>query len=78
MNKLDADRLKANRALAALVLQLVEANPSCRFGQILRNYDFIKEKRNSEGTPESWHNEFNTEPMVVLERVKRAIKNTPG
>lgn len=76
-NKFDQARLKANRELIETLTDLVEQNPSQRFGQILRNYGFIKENRPAKpSNPDIyWQNEFYKEPSEVLQRVKQRIKN---
>lgn len=75
--KLTYKRTKANMELLALLGRLLVANPSERFGQLLRNAGFIYEVRGPSCSEELdsttlWQNEFNTEPWHILERVKRS------
>lgn len=70
------NRQEANQELVNLLQLLIKENPDLRFGQILRNFRFIKEQR--PGKPElciDWQNEFFTEPQKVLERVIQAIED---
>jgi hypothetical protein len=75
-------RLEANRELVKILSEIVEKENNQRFGQILRNYGFVREIRSVKpeaGIP--WQNEFYSEPQKILERVKRikdAIENSQG
>ena len=60
-----AKRQEMNRALVRYLAALVEAHPTERFGQLLRNHDFIKEDKLG-----AWLNEFYLESYGLLERVK--------
>lgn len=70
------NRLEANQRLLEILNRIVQNNPDLRFGQILRNYGFIKEVR--PGKPElclEWQNEFYTEPAKVLARVEQRLRD---
>ncbi len=72
-------RLQANQRLMDILNRLVQSEPDSRFGQILRNYGFIKEVR--PGKPDlclDWQNEFYQEPEVVLARVEQRLKDIHG
>ena len=71
-NLLALSRLEANRQLVKILGEIVEQGNDLRFGQILRNYGFVREIRPVK--PEAgirWQNEFYSEPQKILERVKR-------
>lgn len=68
------NRQNSNRQLVQTLAALVEANPTQRFGQILRNYGFIRDqvmatRAGSAHEEHLWENEFNTESDNILERV---------
>lgn len=65
-------RLEENRALVAILQQLIEQNPTLRFSQILCNYDFIKQLPPKDSQM-AWKDEFYTEPKEVLDRVSKAL-----
>jgi len=72
----DQQRLAANRDLVQLLCGLVEDNPSLRFGQILANFGFIDrhQQHDSYGCFYNFvRDEIQTEPMVILNRVKKTI-----
>ena len=81
-NLLALSRLEANRELVKILGEIVEQGNDQRFGQILRNYGFVREIRPVKpeaGIP--WQNEFYSEPQKILERVKRikdALENSQG
>lgn len=73
------NRLEANLELVGLLEELVKLNPEQRFGQILHNYEFIKEETIKEvpgdWRQQGWLNEFNVESVELLKRVYKCIKN---
>lgn len=60
-----SDRQNANRELMVILYDLIENNPDLRFGQILSNFGFVKNKSTGDG----WKDEFYLEPEHVLNRV---------
>ena len=68
-----AARLKANRKLLKILAAIVEVNPDQRFGQILRNYDFIRDGAEGKNGEHLWFNHFNVESDVTLDAVRKAV-----
>ena len=71
MDDYDSKRLEANRELVRLLAEAVEASPSQRFGQILRNKKFISQADGGDYCGYVWIDEFQVEPWQLLERVNR-------
>jgi len=68
-----------NEMLLERLATLVRRNPSQRFGQLLRNYGYVREERpvsaeKAEQLGVQWRNEFSLESEALLERVERSIK----
>ena len=73
--KLKAERHRANLELVATLKAIVDSSQGeQRFGQILRNCGFVWQYEVSTGGNYGgiivWANEFNKEPMQLLERVR--------
>jgi len=66
-------RQKANRELLKILAAIVEINPDLRFGQILRNYDFIKDGAEGKNGEHLWFNHFHVESDVILSNVLKAV-----
>ena len=76
MNKFDMDRQMNNEFLLNELEYLIRVHPELRFSQILLAFAFVKQERPAR--PEariSWQDEFYVEPEVILERVKKRIKD---
>lgn len=71
MNDHDQKRLEANRVLVRLLAEAVEASPSQRFGQILRNRGFVNQIDGKSHSGYIWADEFEVEPWDLLTRVER-------
>lgn len=79
MNEFDRKRYEATKELVIILGTLVVKHPTQRFGQLLRNYGFIQDGvMDSTGEMHHWANEFYTEPQLVLDRVKKALKELDG
>jgi len=68
-----------NEMLLEHLRQIIAKNPSQRFGQILRNYGFVRHERpvKQETADEQqmhWKDEFYLESEALLERVERSVK----
>ena len=74
MNNLDSRRVIANTELVRILEARVQAHPSQRFGQILRNNNFIRDGAEGKNGEHLWHNAFNDEPEVILERVRAYLR----
>jgi hypothetical protein len=68
-HEFDRKRAEANVELIQLLAQYLTDHPSERFGQALCNLDIIRQIQ-TPGYPPLWNNEFNTEPVDTLKRVK--------
>lgn len=63
-------RLDANRAIVKRLSELIEANPSMRFSQILFNFGFVNGVFDDKGEHiASWADEFSVEPWDVAARL---------
>lgn len=69
MDDLTRRRFDANRALWTRLGELIEAWPDQRFGQLLRNFGFVRQASVDDAVV--WVDEFSLEPMDLLERVER-------
>jgi len=70
-------RKEANLQLVTELFNIVQKYPDLRFSQILGSYGFVRQERavRYEDVGVTWQNDFYTEPSVVLERVKKRIKD---
>ena len=67
-------RLEANRQLVNILAEVVEKNPDQRFGQILRNYAYVRENRPVPAESGfDWKNEFYLESEALLNRIYRSL-----
>lgn len=80
MDELTVKRQKANLAIVKELEKFFRAYPDQRFGQALVNLDLVKPETyesydgNDEVYFRYWQQEYNTEPMDLLKRLRAAIK----
>lgn len=66
------NRQDANRQILEKISKIVEENPNLRFGQILLLLDINKAIVTKDGEA-YYSDEFNTEPIILLERINNSI-----
>ena len=79
MSTFDENRNKANAELVGILWKLVQENPTQRFSQILRNFEFVKQHKAMAIGRFVWVDEFSLEPTKLLERVQENLtaRETP-
>lgn len=70
--KIDTSRKTANAELVGILAQFIIENPTQRFGQALINLNIIT--TSTATLPVQWNNEYHTEPHVMVNRAKAALK----
>ena len=68
------ERLDYNRKILEKLKEYIESYPDLRFGQILRNFDIVKELNitSARGTTEIyWKDDFYLESKETWERMKK-------
>lgn len=66
------NRKAANLRILEMLESLIHAHPEMRFTQILFNADVLVTTPSPDGSAPVVTNEFNLEPKVLLERVRRS------
>lgn len=74
--KFDQARQEANRELVNILRAQIEARPTERLGQILRNCGFIQAEPVYNLGGSIWKNHFMEEPQAMLARVKETLRNS--
>lgn len=72
------NRQRANREILELLKAEVERNPDIRFGQMLRNIGVVLDETIAGEHRPRWINEFNTESVDVLARIKERSRARGG
>ena len=66
-------RHEANLHILEILYAEASANPSLRFGQLLSILDVVLQERDATGCVTGWSDEFDTESVDTLTRIKGAL-----
>jgi len=70
-HELNSKRKEANEAILKKLTEYLQANPGMRFNQALSNLKIVEESGDYyNGMTYYWENEYYTEPMDILKRMK--------
>lgn len=72
----DDARQQATLELLRLLTELVNDNPTMRFGQVLQNFGFVEYITVDQDDIPFWINECYLEPVELLKRVQERIRDS--